>query len=328
MRSSSLAILLSVFAFAGCDSAPANKQNAGGSTQQVIAGDPNLAKVKTLAEAREGFKTQITKQEKTNEPVDVPPPKLFGQVEYPSAVGNLAAYLTPDPKDGKKHPAIIWITGGDCSSIGDVWKPLPPANDQTASAFRKAGIVMMFPSLRGGNKNPGFHEGFYGEVDDVVAAFDYLAKIDYVDASRIYLGGHSTGGTLVLLVSEFTDKFRAVFSFGPLSDVRGYDEDYKPKVDANNPKELDLRSPLFWLHGIKKPTFVIEGAVQGNGKELAVLSKASKNPEIKFLAIPRRDHFSVLVPATQVLAAKILTDTEEKCNIAVTVQEVILGKAK
>ena len=28
----------------------------------------------------------------------------------------------------------------------------------------------------------------------------------------IYLGGHSTGGTLVLLVSECTDRFRAIFS--------------------------------------------------------------------------------------------------------------------
>ena len=23
----------------------------------------------------------------------------------------------PNPNDGKKHPAIVWITGGDCNSI-------------------------------------------------------------------------------------------------------------------------------------------------------------------------------------------------------------------
>ena len=33
---------------------------------------------------------------------------------------------------------------------------------------------MMFPSLRGGNNNPGSKEGFFGEVDDVLAAADLL----------------------------------------------------------------------------------------------------------------------------------------------------------
>src|SRR5436305_720847 len=135
------------------------------------------------------------------------------------AIGPTAAYLSPDPRDGKKHPAIIWITGGDCNSIGDVWTPEPRDNDQTAAAYRKAGILMMFPSLRGGNVNPGVREGFLGEVDDVLAAADFLAQQTYVEPGRIYLGGHSTGGTLVLLVAECSDRFRAVFSFGPVSDV-------------------------------------------------------------------------------------------------------------
>src|SRR2546430_17631493 len=105
----------------------------------------------------------------------------------------MAAYLSPDPRDGKKHPAIIWITGGDCNSIGDVWSPAPRANDQTASAFWKAGIIMMFPSLRGGNDNPGLKEGFFGEVEDILAAADFLAKQEDVDAKRNYLGGPRPG---------------------------------------------------------------------------------------------------------------------------------------
>ena len=135
-------------------------------------------------------------------PPDQPPPKVFSLVRYKSPAGDLAAYLTPDRGDGAKHPAIVWITGGDCNSIGDVWKDAPRKNDQTASAYRKAGIVLMFPSLRGGNDNPGRREGFLGEVDDVLAAADYVAAQPYVDPRRIYLGGHSTGGTLAMLVAE------------------------------------------------------------------------------------------------------------------------------
>jgi hypothetical protein len=56
--------------------------------------------------------------------------------------GSLAAYLTPDPLDKAQHPAIIWIAGGDCNSIGDVWSPMSPSNDQNATAYRLAGIVL------------------------------------------------------------------------------------------------------------------------------------------------------------------------------------------
>ena len=41
----------------------------------------------------------------------------------------------------------------------------------------------MYPSLRGGNDNPGVKESFLGEVDDVLAAFDYLSAQPYVESN-------------------------------------------------------------------------------------------------------------------------------------------------
>src|SRR5260221_380560 len=69
-------------------------------------------------------------------------PHPFNTQKPRSPEGNSGASLTPEPGEGKSHPAIIWITGGDCNSIGDVWSPASPDNDQTAAAYRKAGIVM------------------------------------------------------------------------------------------------------------------------------------------------------------------------------------------
>ena len=129
-----------------------------------------------MLEARRGFKTTLVPQRRVKEPAEPAPKKIFHTITFPAPAGDMAAYLSPDPGDSKKHPAIIWITGGDCNSIGDVWSPAPRENDQSASAYRKAGIVMMFPSLRGGNANPGTKEGFLGEVDDVLAAAEFLAK--------------------------------------------------------------------------------------------------------------------------------------------------------
>jgi pimeloyl-ACP methyl ester carboxylesterase len=275
----------------------------------------------SLTDARKGFQTKLVPRPAAKEPVPQPP-QLFQLVRYDAAVGKLPAYVTPDPNDGKKHPAIIWITGGDCNSIDEgCWKEGPPSNDQSASAFRKAGVVMMFPSLRGGNDNPGSKEGFLGEVDDVIAAADFLAKQKYVDPARIYLGGHSTGGTLVLLAAECSDRFRAVFSFGPADDVSGYQPEFIP-FDKSNPREAQLRSPGRWLASIKNPTFVFEGTQQGNLQSLQTMARTSKNPNAHFLTVPRATHFSILAPATILIADKIKRDEGAACNLTFTEAEM------
>src|SRR5690606_9024844 len=133
------------------------------SAPQPERGEPDTSL--SLVEARRGFRTTLVRRESGGRPAPQPPPGVFHLVQYDAPAGRLAAYLTPDPGDGQKHPAILWITGGDCNSIGPCWVEGPSDNDQSASAYRKAGIVMMFPSLRGGNDNPGVKEGFLGEVD-------------------------------------------------------------------------------------------------------------------------------------------------------------------
>ena len=278
----------------------------------------------SLAEARKGFATKLTRQVATADPVEQPPANVFRIVKYDAPPGKLAAYLTPDPGDGAKHPAIVWITGGDCNSIGDVWSEADPDDDQTAAAYRKAGIVMMFPSLRGGNGNPGHKEGFYGEVDDILAAADYLAAQPYVDPARIYLGGHSTGGTLALLVAECSERFRAVFSFGPAGDVTGYDDETVAlPFDRRQAREVQLRAPAMWLEGIKTPTFLFEGNEQpGNRDSLNQMALAPKSPNVRFFAVKGKNHFSILAPTNQLIAAKINRDTGPATNLSFTAGEL------
>ncbi|MBY0588122.1 prolyl oligopeptidase family serine peptidase [bacterium] len=249
---------------------------------------------------------------------EVPPPGVFDLVRYPAPTGNLSAYITPDPHDGQKHPAIIWITGGFCNSIGNVWDVGDAMNDQSASAYRRAGIVTMYPSLRGGNDHAGPAEWFFGEVNDVIAAAEFLSRQSYVDPARIYLGGHSTGGTLVLLVAECTDRFRAVFSFGPSDDVRSYS--WTARLPEHDRK---LRSPLYWLSGIRSPTFVMEGTRgDSNVRSLKVMESANKNSRVRFFAVPGRDHFSILAPTNELLAEKILADQGSESTIDFTLLEL------
>ncbi len=193
--------------------------------------------------------------------------------------------------------------------------------------FRKAGVVMMFPSLRGGNDNPGIKEGFLGEVDDVLAAAEHLGKQEYVDPNRMYLGGHSTGGTLVLLVSECSDRFRAVFSFGPIDNVKGYGPEYLP-FDTSRPQEIELRSPLPWLSSMKRPTFVFEGTIEANIRPLQIMAHSSTNPNAHFITVRGATHFSTLSPTTRLIAGKILHDDGSACNLTFTEDEVSKPFAK
>jgi dienelactone hydrolase len=301
--------LLDVFHFA-----PAN-------TEHAVA---EWAATHRLYDVRNGYHTNLTSQISAGTPVPVPPSSVFRVVEYDSPVGGLAAYVTPDPGDGGHHPAIIWLGGGDCNSIENVWHAAPAENDQTAAAYRKAGIVMMFPSLRGGNGNPGYKEGFFGEVEDVLAAAKFLAQQPYVDAERIYLGGHSTGATLALLVAESSTRFRAVFAFGPVANAASYGADAVP-ISLTDYREIALRAPGVWLHSIRVPVFVMEGQSQGNVTELLAMTEMAqkvKNPLVQFILARGANHFSILAPANQLIAQKILRDEGTATNMSITDYEL------
>ncbi len=277
----------------------------------------------SLSAARSSFKSELKKTDGEKLPAEKAPESLFETVHYPASVGPCVAYLSKSKSDGKRHPAIIWLTGGDSASIGDVWTEQPAKNEQSASAYRKAGLLTMFPSLRGGNDNPGVKEGFLGEVDDVLAAAKYLESRPEVDPKRIYLGGHSTGGTLALLVAQMGGGFRSVFSFGPVANVAGYGSDsgFLP-FDLDKRQEVKLRSPGYWLSSLKAPTWVIEGAGSSNVEDLRSMAASCNKGNVHFLEVKGSDHFATLAPINALIAKKIVLDIGPECNINISPDEI------
>ena len=280
-----------------------------------------------LAAARAGFETRLIRREKESSPAEPPPARMFDLVKYESPAGALSAYVSHDPEDNTRRPAMIWLVGGFGNSISPVaWEAATRENDQTAGIIRKAGIAMMYPSLRGGNDNPGLKEGFLGEVEDVIAAANYLRSLKHIDPTRIYLGGHSTGGTLALLTAAATNNlFRAVFSLGPIDDPVRYGQEYLP-YDINDAREAELRAPIRWLHSIKTPTHVFEG-VDGNISSLLAMQQENTNPLVRFHPVEGSDHFDVIAPLSELIAEKILGDPGPEAEITITDEEVQARRA-
>ncbi|MDJ0866220.1 MAG: prolyl oligopeptidase family serine peptidase [Myxococcota bacterium] len=267
----------------------------------------------SLREARAGFRTQLRGGNPwAPRAAPQPPPELFRRIRYPTEAGELVAYVTPDPGDGVRRPAVLWAHGG-FGGIGRwLWEPAPPDNDQTARAFRDAGLVLMIPSWRGENRNPGRFELFYGEVDDLLAARRSLAALPYVDPSRIYLAGHSTGGTLALLAAASGADFAAIFSFGGapdlwavVSDGEGYGN---TPFDPGDREESRLRSAIEFTEGIRVPTYYIEGEDSFYVPHARAMAARARRARVPFQAFIVRgaNHFDVLAPLTTLIAQRIV----------------------
>ena len=296
--------------------APQEDSDGAGADSAVAA-----RKGQSFAQAHDAFKTTLVREENDDYEIPAPPEGLFDLVSYPSKVGDLAAYVSSDPQDGQKHPMIIWVVGGWGNGIDDFpWCYPEWDNDQTGSAFWQNGILTMYPSFRGGCNNPGYYEALFGEVDDIVSAYEYAASLPYVDTNRIYLGGHSTGGTRALLAAEYSDKFRAVFCFGAVDEVK-YHNNSQFTFDTENEEEFIMRSPVYWLDNVKNPTFLIEGS-EGNAVNLKNIQRASENENINCYLVEGADHFSVLAPVTRLVAEKIREDTGSKASITITQEEL------
>jgi dipeptidyl aminopeptidase/acylaminoacyl peptidase len=245
------------------------------------------------AAARSRFQTKLISQG--------PPPQQWQpvrptdgvtEVEYPSGSLRLKAWLSRTPPGAKDQPAVLFLHGGFAFG-GDDWEMAKP--------FRTAGYVVMMPILRGENGQPGSFSMFYNEVDDVVAAGGYLAKLPAVDANRVYVAGHSAGGTLTMLAAMTTKQFRAASAFSGSPDQAAFLQGgwgAKAPFDRSNIREVQMRSPVAYATSFKCPARLYCGQAEvvfhNSTTRTASLAKA-QNLDVEAVTVPG-DHFSS-VPA-------------------------------
>lgn len=256
-NASVLFLLLFSFLFI-CSCSPIGKAN----DQSLATVSIDIGK---FNDSRSDFKTNlISEKPAPQEYSDNTPPSGVSEIVYQSGDLELKAWLSTLPADGKTHPAIVYVHGGFSFGESD-WEDIQPYLD--------AGYVVMAPTLRGENGNPGYFEFFYGEVDDVIAAGNYLKSQPGIDSNNVFLSGHSTGGTIALLTSMLPSPYKAIATFGASPDSRSFFKDWASIVpfDVNNSNETNIRDPQSYIQCIQKPLFVYVGK-----QDSAYFSKSKK----------------------------------------------------
>lgn len=266
----------------------------------------------SLVEAHATHKTNLLISEPFG-PEPLPPlthPSLHYTTYY-TPIGRMDAIATTVDDAKRSKPAIIWDFGGFGGIFNGYADIDDPKNDQGISQFLDRGFVVFLPTFRGEYNNPGVFESFYGEIDDLAAAVEHVSRRPDVDPKRIYLMGHSIGGTNVLLASTLTDIPAGVVSFGGainMSNVIHLGGGYgNEPYDTADQTEIYLRSPIKFTPYIQCPVLYIEGGLDtfkfpsNNMKKLADKHGVPFTP----LIIDEADHFTTLAPIKQYLADHI-----------------------
>ena len=207
------------------------------------------------AQARARFRTRLTKREAAPDnalPLDAPAGAT--RISYTCDGISLAAWLSEAPRSpGAGLPAVLVLHGGNVLGAGH-W--------DLAQPFVDAGFVAMIPSLRGENGQPGIYTGFYDETSDVLAAAAALASDPRVDPQRLFIAGHSIGGTQTLLAAMSASKFRRAAAFSGAPDAAAFFRRFPQMVcfDTADPAELEMRSAVCYAGSFKCPVRIWHGA--------------------------------------------------------------------
>lgn len=246
-------------------------------------------------EARSKFQTKLlTKGRAPQAWLSEKPAPGVEQIDYLSGNLRLKAWVDKRLAKAAPKPAVLFLHGGFAFGDDD-WAQAQP--------FRDAGYITMLPMLRGENGLPGSYSMFYDEVEDVLAAADALAKLPGVDPKRLYVAGHSVGGTLAMLAAMSSSRFRAAASFSGSPDQVHWSRGQLQLIpfDPKDPREFQMRSPLAFPRSFKCPVRLFYGSdeflFKNPSEKMAELATAA-GLDVQAFEV-EGDHISAVEPAMQ-----------------------------
>ena len=236
---------------------------------------------------------------------------MFYEVKLPqkTATNKLWVYL-PEAQTDQKIPCVLIAPAGTrlyhgiTLGEGDRPEHLP---------YVRAGFAVIAYEVDGPLAGNASNKALFkaalefknaeGGLNNARAALDYaLAKIPQIDPARIYTAGHSSAGTISLLVAEREPRVRAAIAYAPASDVEKFlgetnvaaiaavITDYREFLKRTSPyaNAKELKCPLFLFHAEDDKVVAITYS------EDFVKEVSTHNSAVTFVRVPKGGHFSAM----------------------------------
>ncbi|WP_316811016.1 S9 family peptidase [Pedobacter heparinus] len=204
---------------------------------------------------------------------------------------------------GKKYPVVVyWYGGPHAQLITNGWNA--GAGDYWSRYMAQRGYVVLTVDVRGSdNRGKAFEQSMFrraGEVqmEDMMAAVDYLKSQSYVDASNMGLFGWSFGGFATTdFMLTHPGVFKAAVAGGPVINWAFYEIMYTERymdTPQENPEGYaatylsnrvdQLKGKLLLIHGQQDPVVVQQHSVD------FVKHAVDKGMQVDYMIYPGHEH--------------------------------------
>ena len=214
----------------------------------------------------------------------------------------------PSFQPGRKYPTLLRIHGG------------PNGQDVNAFNFERElfaanGYVVVAVNYRGSNgRGSAYQKAIFAdwgnkEVVDLLGAMDYVQTLDYVDASRLGIGGWSYGGILTNYTIAADGRFKAAISgagssnqismYGTDMYITQYEAELGPPWKSQD-LWIKLSYPFFHADRIHTPTLFMGGEKDFNvpllGGEQMYQALRSLGVDTELVIYPNQFH-GITIPS-------------------------------
>ena len=209
------------------------------------------------------------------------------------------------PKDfspNKKYPVLMYQYSGPSSQqVSNAWDG---RNTIWFNLLAQKGYIVLCVDGRGtGYRGTKYKKATYKnlgkyEIEDQIAAAQWIGSQSFVDAGRIGIFGWSFGGYMAsLAMTKGADVFKVGIAVAPVTTWRYYDTIYTERylqTPQENPQGYDENSPINFADLMKGKYLLIHGTADDNVHYQNAIEMAEaliqKNKEFEFMTYPDKNH--------------------------------------
>ena len=209
------------------------------------------------------------------------------------------------PKDfspNKKYPVLMYqYSGPGSQQVSNVWDG---RNTIWFNLLAQKGYIVLCVDGRGtGYRGTKYKKATYKnlgkyEIEDQIAAAQWMGSQSFVDAGRIGIFGWSFGGYMAsLAMTKGADVFKVGIAVAPVTTWRYYDTIYTERylqTPQENPQGYDENSPINFADLMKGKYLLIHGTADDNVHYQNAVEMAEaliqKNKEFEFMTYPDKNH--------------------------------------